>query len=201
MKEVIFQNLKEINDPRWYNRLPWDTNDHKWGTDPEKNLWLNTTYNKRENDPGLWFLYGRIDILATLGYGNPNRVPALWLLNLHHVNDKPTMEIDIIEIFKKGRKDILAFSQWWHYNPHKGKSKKIRRQKVAHKARIKEFKYSLIWKKNYILWLMNDLPRFISFRNIPDEPLSIIVNDCDNVRELRIRSENFYRSHDRKPIT
>ena len=162
-------------DSSWHDCLPWKG---EWCSNDER--WLRTTYA----DNGLWFRYGRIDVIACLGKKIDKYIPAIWLLNLLHKNHKPTMEIDVVEMFK-GR---VAFSQWWHYDPHIGKHRAIRRENFVKDLEENYHTYSVVWKKRYILWMVDNIPRFISFKNIPDEPMAIVVNDLEFIWELRIRT-------------
>ena len=172
MKKVF--NNKDIM--RWRDHLPWNDKDNKWGS--EDPFWLRTTYHD------WWFKYGRIDVYAILGFTNYTRAPAIWLLNLKHHDNKEAMEIDIVEMFEN-----VTFSQWWHYDPHKGKSRHIRRKKFVKHCETTFVKYSVIWRKNYIIWLTDDRPRFISFRHVPSEPLAIIVNDLEWIHSIHVESD------------
>ena len=177
--EVTY-NWDEINNsPEWNNDFPWDETDN---TKPD--WWLRTTYNRKDKiREGLWFKYGRIDTYAKAGQpAKIERCAAIWLLNL----EQGINEIDILEYMYPNR---MVFSQWWEYHPHKGKTIVYR---FLSKKAGKLTKYSVIWKKNYIIWLVNNFPVYLSFRKIPKVPMAIIVNDLDFLDKIVIKSNNFY---------
>lgn len=188
-KEISY-NWDEINNsPVWHNELPWnDSNNNRWGS-AEPIWWLRTTYNRKDKPKdGLWFKYGRIDTYAIAGQSAKRiRCAAIWLLNL----EQNVNEVDILEYMADP--DRMVFSQWWGYNPHKGKSKSYRCLKKKAKVITK---YSLIWKKRYMVWLINNFPVYISFRKIPKVPMAIIVNDLENLNKIVIKSNNFYNKLD-----
>ena len=185
-KKEITYNWDEINDsPVWYNELPWNNpNTNEWGSN-EPYWWLRSTYNRsNETGVGLWFKYGRIDTYAKAGQpAKEKRCAAIWLLNL----EEGVYEIDIMEYMANPNR--FVFSHWWGYNPHKGKRIKYR---LLSKKANSIVKYSLIWKKNYMVWLVNNFPVYLSFRRIPKVPMSIIINDLDVLNKITINSNNFY---------
>ena len=162
----------------WDIDLPWcdHSGNYDWCSVGGRN-WFRSTYGK------IGFKYGRIDFYVRLG--EPSEYwPALWLLNL----ENGVQEVDVVEHMDKG----LVFSQWWDYYPHKGRNRCIKRMRLRRKAVYDEIKYSLIWKKRYLVWLINDIPRFFSFSHIPDSYLYIIISDVDNISKIKLNYENLF---------
>lgn len=112
------------------------------------------------------FGYFEVNAKAPSGQG---LWPAIWLKSRKHWPP----EIDIMEILGHNPKQIYISQHWKeNNNPHKFKSICINGTDFS-----KSFhKYAVEWTRNRITWYIDGTQLYSSVKNIPQEPLMLIIN-------------------------
>jgi|GEM_PF-992650 len=112
------------------------------------------------------FLYGTVTVRLKYPEGK-SFFPAVWMLP---ANDTSYPEIDIMEVV--GHKPDTVYFVYHYHNGEK--------RKFAYKSNIVDYDayhtYTLQWTPESLAWYIDDEQIFQVTRDIPDEPMYLIIN-------------------------
>lgn len=181
--ENIILNVWDKSNVRWTHKNPFSGEiKESWYSsyyyDPSMDKWDNV---------GGRYLYGRFSHAIKPTFIGKPKVESFWMLEL---GKGKVQEIDVVEFMSPKGKRGVYFSIYnnemsnRYYVSDTDKTIIYRRFQTRMRSKFicdylssKKINYSIKWRKNYVVWYIDDYPVAISFVYIPVQPMYLILSN------------------------